>query len=143
MHMCSAAPNTDLAEKPSGRFPSSEGMLATLQKGSWGAQIVDELNPEENDYIVSAKCYNKFLYSPLELYLRNQKVDTLIFTGVGTNACIQSTIRGAADLGFRIIVATDGTAAKSPEVHEAALKEIAITSLGELLTCDEVIKLIK
>lgn len=117
--------------------------LTYFAKDSWGAQIVDELTPAKQDYVVLAKCYNKFLYSPLELYLRNKKVDTLIFTGVGTNACVQSTVRSAADLGFRIIVATDGTAAKSPEIHEAALKEIVITSLGELLTCDDIIKLIK
>lgn len=121
--------------------PQVEG-LTYFVRGTWGAQVVDELAPTEKDYVVIAKCYNKFLYSALELYLRNKAIDTLILTGVGTNACVQSTLRGAADLGYRTIVATDGTAAKSPEIHQAALKEIENASLGELLTSEAILKLV-
>ena len=117
--------------------------LTYFVRGSWGVQIVDELAPTEKDYVVIAKCYNKFLYSALELYLRNKTIDTLIFTGVGTNACVQSTLRAAADLGFRTIVATDATAAKSPEIHKTALRDIQTASVGELLTSEAILKLIQ
>lgn len=128
---------------PRGLKRPQDTSLTYFVRGTWGAQIVDELAPAEKDYVVIGKCYNKFLYSALELYLRNKAIDTLIFTGVGTNACVQSTLRGAADLGFRTIVAIDGTAAKSPEIHEAALREIEVTTLGELMTSEAIVKLIE
>ena len=128
---------------PRGLKRPQDAGLTYFVRGTWGVQILDELAPTEKDYVVIAKCYNKFLYSALELYLRNKAIDTLVFTGVGTNACVQSTLRAAADLGYRTIGATDGTAAKSPEVHEAALREIEVTTLGELLTSEAILNLIE
>jgi ureidoacrylate peracid hydrolase len=120
------------------RPPTEELQFAV--KGTWGVQIVEELTPQPGDYIVEAKCFDKFLYTPLELILRNKGIKTLVFTGVGTNVCVETTLREATGRGFRAIVTSDGTAAATCEFHDAALKGIGFI-FGAVMTCEEVIRL--
>lgn len=116
--------------------------LKFMVKGTWGSQIVEELTPQRGDYVVDAKCWSKFRYTPLELILRNKGIKTLIFTGGGTNGCVESTLRAATELRFQTITASDATRAGTPEWHEAGLKSIAFF-FGAVMTCDEIIELLR
>ncbi len=113
-----------------------------LVKGSWGAQIVEELKPEKGDYVVEGKSHSKFPYTPLELILRNKGIKTLIFTGYGTDGCVEATIRDAVRLLFRVIITSNGTGSVSRQLHEWALRSIG-WHLGAVMTCEEVIKLLQ
>lgn len=114
--------------------------LKYLVKGTWGGQNIDELPVEEGDYVIEAKCYDKFRYTPLELILRNKGIRTLIFTGVNSYLCVESTVRTAADLGFRILIANDATAGINREFHDAAIRELDCW-FGEVTTTEEIIQL--
>ena len=70
--------------------------------------------------------------------MRTYGVDTLLFTGVSTNMCVEGTLRDSADRGFGCVLVDDACGADSEEYHEAAC--VVIQRLyGSILTTQEVI----
>ena len=53
--------------------------------------------------------------------LRAGGVDTLVITGAETDVCVLAAVLGAVDLGYRVIVVTDGLCSSSDESHDALL----------------------
>lgn len=91
---------------------SLEGMEfpPMLIEETWGSEFIDEIEPEEKDYIIEKRGSNSFYATDLDLTLRALEVDTLIVTGVITDGCVDATVQGARDRGFDVIVLTDCTA---------------------------------
>ena len=67
-------------------------------KGSKGAEVIPELDPTPNDYIIEKRTYSGFFETGLDLLLRDLHSDTVIITGMHTNICDRHT---AADAFFR------------------------------------------
>jgi nicotinamidase-related amidase len=88
--------------------------------GSWGQQLVDELAPA--DINVEKIAYSAFHASRLEWVLRKCGIEELYFTGIVTNGGVASTVRDAHVREFHCTVISDGCAAFSREVHEAAIE---------------------
>jgi len=92
--------------------------------GTWGAAVIDELNPDENDYVIKKWRYSAFFATPLEMLLRQLQVDTIVLTGVLTDVCIQHTAADAYFRGFKTVVPRSCTATISDERKEYALNFI-------------------
>jgi nicotinamidase-related amidase len=91
-------------------------------KGTWGAAIVDELDPAEGDILIEGKRgLDTFASTNLDFILRNKGIDTVILGGFLTNCCVESTMRSAYENGYRVITLTDCTAATSAEEHDNAI----------------------
>jgi nicotinamidase-related amidase len=65
--------------------------------------------------------YSAFADPGLHAFLQERSVHTLIVTGAETDVCVLSTILGAVDLGYRIIVARDALCSSADEMHDALL----------------------
>ena len=109
--------------------------------GSWGAQIIDELTPDKGDLMLMKKAYGAFFQTSLDRTLRNRKITTLLFTGVATNYCVETTAREAVSYGYDIILIKDGCATFDPAGHEATLKVISM-GFGEVMSAEEVLQLL-
>ena len=116
--------------------------IGALVIGSWGTQIIEELTPHETDHMVMKKAYGAFFQTPLDRILRNLSIRTMVMTGVATNFCVETTTREAVAYGYDIILVNDATATFDPEGHQATLKVIA-TGFGEVMSTEEVLKLLK
>lgn len=92
--------------------------------GTWGQQVIDELKPQSEDYVLPKRRYSGFFGTQLELVLRELGVDTLIITGVLTNICVFFTAIHAKALAYRVIVPKDSVASTSKEDHEWALRQM-------------------
>ena len=103
--------------------------------GAWGHQLVDELQPA--DLSVEKVAYSAFYMTRLEWVLRRAGIETLIVGGIVTNGGVASTLRDAHVRDLRTIVLADGCAAFRPEVHDAALADLATVS--QVATCAEVL----
>jgi len=90
-------------------------------EGTWGAEIIDELNPDENDYVLKKRRYSGFFATALDLLLRQLKVDEIVLTGVVTDICIQHTAADAFYRGYRTVVPKSCTDTFSEEKKEYAL----------------------
>jgi len=88
------------------------------------AEFIEELAPLPGEVVLSKTTSNAFLSTNADFVLRNMGIDTLIMTGVVTNNCVESTTRGAGDLGFRVLLVGDACAAWTQEGHDYCLKHL-------------------
>ena len=77
--------------------------------GTWGAEMVDELRPEGDDYVVEKKGGSGFGYTPLHRILRNLNAHRLIMTGGAVTGCVWATALDGVALGYDITVIADAT----------------------------------
>jgi nicotinamidase-related amidase len=108
-------------------------------KGTYGSEIIPELKPEKNDVIVEKKYYNGFVDTKLHEILKKLGADTLIFTGVSTDICVQNSVASAYYLGYRTIVPSDCTASIDEEAYEISLKYMKNIFGTEITTSDNVL----
>lgn len=111
--------------------------------GSGGSRIVSELNPLHEDKVIKKHVYSGFFESQLEDLLKEEKVDTLLFTGVSTDICVQHNVADAFYRGYKIYVVTDGTASFDSDTHESALTYMQKIYGAELVNAQEAKKLIE
>ena len=84
-------------------------------------EILDELTPEPTERVFNKITPSAFNSTPLELVLHTYGVDTLLFTGVSTNMCVEGTFRDAADRGFHCLLVEDACGADSQEMHDTTV----------------------
>jgi len=105
-----------------GMEPES-GRRTHCVEGTWGAQIVDELKPQEGEHLVVKKGFGGFAPStPLDTILRNMGVTTCVVTGVTTCVCVSTTVRGGVEHNYRMILVSDAVAEVSREAHKVELQ---------------------
>ena len=112
-----------------------------IVEGTWGAEIIDELTPDEGEHLVVKKGFGGFSNTPLDTILRNLGVTTCVVTGVTTCVCVSTTIRGGVEKNYRMIIVGDGTAEVQRDAHEHELKTMARV-FADVKTTDEVIDLL-
>jgi nicotinamidase-related amidase len=86
-----------------------------LERGSWGAAVVDELAIEAGDIRVDKYRMSGFWDTELDSILRNLGVTTLLFAGVNADQCVLATLMDANFLGYDTLLVEDCTATTSPE----------------------------
>src|SRR5690349_23081747 len=91
-------------------------------KGTWGAAIVDDLEPADTDIVVEGKRgLDTFASTNLDFILRSKGIDTIILGGFLTNCCVESTMRSGYENGYQVLTLTDCMAATSLEQHDNAI----------------------
>ncbi|MEU6134681.1 isochorismatase family cysteine hydrolase [Nocardioides sp. NPDC047086] len=100
-------------------------------------EIVDEVKPEADDWVVTNPKVSAFASSDLDERLRASGIDTVVLFGVATNISVESAGRSAGDLGYRVIVVEDACSAAAPEAHDATIASFGL--LGEVASADEVL----
>jgi len=105
--------------------------------GTWGAEIVDELKPEEVDVIVRKPSYDAFYSTSLDHVLRSRKITTLILTGLLGNICVHCTAIGAAMRGYKLIIPVDAIFTIHEFDHVASLRFMNVILKAELTTSDK------
>ncbi|MFC6050015.1 pyrimidine utilization protein B, partial [Methylobacterium hispanicum] len=96
-----------------------------LAKGSWDYELVDALRPEPGDIVLPKPRYSGFYNTPLDSMLRARGIRSLIFTGIATNVCVESTLRDGYHREYFGIVLADAThQAGPPSLQEGALRNI-------------------
>jgi len=110
-------------------------------RGTWDAEILDELRPAEEDHIVIKRRDSSFQDTDLDLWLRSAYVDTLIITGVDTGICVDNTLMDGFNLGYDIILVEDATASSWEEIGKATVMKVK-GSYGWVLTTDKIIKML-
>jgi len=93
-------------------------------EGTPGANVVEEIFPRGEDFVVKKRRYSAFLGTELDLLLRELKVNTLHLTGILTNICILYTACDAVMRDYEVVVYSDCVASVSLEDHDFALNQM-------------------
>lgn len=88
--------------------------------GSWGHDFAAP-RPASSETVITKHSFSSFHGTTLENELRQRGIETLVVTGVQTNACVDYAIREGFVRGFYIVVPEDCVAAHMPELHAATL----------------------
>jgi ureidoacrylate peracid hydrolase len=110
-------------------------------RGTWDAEIIDELRPVEVDHIVVKRRDSSFQDTELDLWLRSAYVDTLIITGVDTGICVDNTLMDGFNLGYDIILVEDATASSWKGIAKATVMKVK-GSYGWVLTTDKLVEML-
>jgi nicotinamidase-related amidase len=86
-----------------------------------GAPLVQAVPPEQDDYSILKPQHSAFYNTPLEVLLSQLEVQRVILTGIATDHCILASALGARMRRLDTVVASDGTAAITPQRHRNAL----------------------
>ena len=108
------------------RRTSVEGGARMAVPSSDGAELVDELKPDpsvrldcdallrgefqrlaENEHVMYKSRWGAFYGTKLEVFLRERRIDTIVFAGCNFPNCPRTSIYGASERDFRIVAATD------------------------------------
>ena len=106
--------------------------------GTWGAQIIDALQPRTGEHLVIKKGFGGFSNTPLDTILRTMGVSTCVVAGVTTCVCVSTTVRGGVEHNYRMILVKDAVAEINHETHEAELQTMA-RLFADVKTTDEVV----
>jgi len=87
-------------------------------------EILDELKPTGGETILNKTSIGAFTSTPLDAVLRHMGVESLVFTGVSTSHCVETTLRQGADLGYHCVLAEDACAEDTPQEHAATLHHV-------------------
>ncbi len=98
--------------------PELAGTL--LARGGWDYALVDTLTPQPGDIALQKTRYSAFFNSQLDSTLRARGIRTLIFVGIATNVCVESTLRDAFHLEYFGVMLADATHHLGPPEMQAA-----------------------
>lgn len=112
--------------------------VETLLEGSEEATIDNRIAPHEGEMVIVKKRASAFHGTYLAGYLRAQRVDTVIITGVTMAGCVRHSTEDAIAEGFRPIVVREGVGDRVPGVVEWNLFDID-AKFGDVEPLDKVL----
>jgi ureidoacrylate peracid hydrolase len=92
-----------------------------VPRGSWEAQVLDEIAPLDDEMIFRKTSSSVFISTNIDYVLRNLRVRSLIVAGLLTDQCVESAVRDACDLGYLVTLVSDACTTASAERHEQSL----------------------
>ena len=105
-------------------------------RGSWDAEIVEELRPSLDDHVVIKRRDSVFQDTEVEVWLRSLGIDSIIFSGIDTSICVESSLRDAFNHGYDVVLISDATASNNQDHYKSTLDNIR-NYYGLVMNLDE------
>lgn len=107
--------------------------------GTWGAEIIEELKPMENEAIVAKHRYDSFLNTDLHTVLRAGGIENIVIAGTQTNLCVDTTARTAYMMDYVTILAEDCISTPETEFHQPIIDNFR-KNFGYVMGSSEIIE---
>lgn len=109
--------------------------VPNCESGSWGSKFY-RIQPQKEDVIITKTRYSGFVGTNLHLVLQSLKKRSLIFTGVATNICVESTLRDAVSLDYYVTLVEDCCGTFCQEEHLSTIRNVE-SQFGYVTTKNE------
>jgi len=93
-------------------------------RGTWDAKIVDEVKPTNKDHVVIKRRDSAFQDTETEVWLNSLKVNTLIFCGIDTSICVETSLRDGFNKGYDIMLISDATASANIRHYRTTIEHV-------------------
>src|ERR1700722_15294035 len=101
------------------------------------SEITPSAGFQHGDILVTKRHWGAFAETDLEQQLKSRGIDTVVLTGISTNAGVESTARQGTGLGFAFVLVEDACSSQSAEHHRFAFENI-FPRLTRVCTTDDV-----
>lgn len=115
----------------------SERAGVTCRTGSWGAEFY-EVAPQPGDHVITKHRFSAFVGTNLAITLTSLGVRSVLFTGVATEVCVESSLRDGLFHEFYVTLVEDCAASYSKDAHAASV-EVVGKHFGLVTTSDHLI----
>lgn len=116
-------------------YPFMQSMK-TLVRNTWDWEIIPELTPIHGEQIIEKHSHSAFFETNLLENIRKDGVNHLVVVGVGTNVCVETTVRDAIVHSVMATTVSDATATVTQEEHNASIQNLK--GLGGVASVEEV-----
>ena len=103
------------------------------------ADVIEEIAPAAEDHIFNKTTFSPFSSTGIMEHLRTSGITRLVFTGLATSQCVETTARDASDMGIEIIHIEDAQADYDESTHMASLYSSRGVCGGNIYSTDEFI----
>jgi ureidoacrylate peracid hydrolase len=100
------------------------GSPIVCNPGSYDEAFIEGFGPGPGEHLITKCRYDAFFGTNLESVLRALDRETIIVTGVGTNVCVESTVRDGFFRGYYIVIPADCVATANRDHHRASLESM-------------------
>jgi ureidoacrylate peracid hydrolase len=114
------------------------GPPSCVLEGTWGAEFVEEVQPRDDEIVVTKYTYDGFVATPLDAVLRRLHIQTLVFAGCDSDVCVRDTAAHGFALGYTPVFARDALAADNEVAHAGVLQSLG-EHYGQVVSTDEII----
>ena len=132
--------NYDPDKVPAGMLAKQreKSLVVCCGTGSWGAEFY-QVTPLPGEAVIEKNCFSAFQGTNLDVRLHNGQIRTLVFAGVQTNVCVETSLRDAVSRGFHAVLASDCVASHTPPLHDATIANTRFL-FGDVLERKEIEK---
>ncbi|VFJ12540.1 Peroxyureidoacrylate/ureidoacrylate amidohydrolase RutB [Candidatus Nitrosocosmicus franklandus] len=116
--------------------------IPICMRGTWDADIIDEIKPAEEDHIILKRRDSAFQDTELRVWLQSLNVNTLIFCGIDTSICVETSLRDAFNLGYDVILVSDATASGNKKHYETTIERVR-DYYGVVISIDDLRKMVR
>ncbi|OYV28750.1 MAG: cysteine hydrolase [Halothiobacillus sp. 20-54-6] len=109
---------------PKLRIGDQGAMGRILINGEFGTDFVEELTPLPGEIVITKPGKGAFYATELGQILKNHGITHLLFGGVTTEVCVQTTMREANDRGYECVLIEEATESYFPHFKQATLEMI-------------------
>jgi ureidoacrylate peracid hydrolase len=114
--------DTDTQLRPWG--PDGPHARPVVAGGTPEAQVIDELAPLPDEYLVPKYRWSAFRQTYLELALRRRGITTIVLVGGTTEIGIASTAFAARDLDFDLVIVSDACSSPFPNDQDHLMRRV-------------------
>ena len=93
-------------------------------RGTWDGVTIDELRPKENDPVVIKRRDSAFQDTELRVWLQSEGINLLVFTGIDTSICVETSLRDGFNIGYDVALISDATASGYEEHYKTTLERV-------------------
>jgi ureidoacrylate peracid hydrolase len=94
-------------------------------RGTWDGVTIDELKPKENDPVVIKRRDSAFQDTDFRIMLQSQGINLLVFTGIDTSICVETSLREGFNTGYDVAIISDATASGDKEHYKTTLERVS------------------
>ncbi len=104
--------------------------------GTWGAEVVPELQPQEGELVVVKTRFSAFYQTALDEVLNSLNWPRLVICGTQLPNCLRGTVHDAINRDLNVSLLVEGCSAQTQPVADANFNDMANFGVGLLSLAD-------